>query len=330
MMNSIIHPTLAALGAIAPEPEATFWLPVQAAEQVAPVDSSFYFVYWVSVVSFAIIVGFAALFAWKYRRKHPDQPALSQHSHSNALEIAWTVPPIIVVVFMFLYGWQAYLDMRTPPEQAYAVQVTGQKWKWLFQYPNGWVDDKLHVPIGEPVQLILQSEDVLHSAFIPAFRVKMDAVPGRYTKLWFTATHAGEYDFYCTEYCGTDHSNMRTKVIVHPPGGFETYLEEAEEALLNLPPAELGASLYEKRGCNQCHSIDGSPGKAPTFKGLFGKTETFTSGGSAVVDENYLRESIIDPNALVVSGYNPVMPTFAGKLKDKEITGLIEYIKTLK
>ena len=177
----------------------------------------------------------------------------------------------------------------------------------------------------------MESADVTHSFYVPAFRIKQDVVPGRYTKLWFTATRPGTYRLYCAEYCGTDHSLMKTKVIVHPAGGFERYLSAEVERQNNLPPRDLGEKVFRQR-CIGCHSTDGTPksGGGPSFKGLFGKTELLEGGGQVLVDENYLRKSIVDPRADVVAGYPPNMPTFKGTLTPRQIDGLVEFIKSLK
>jgi cytochrome c oxidase subunit 2 len=207
--------------------------------------------------------------------------------------------------------------------------VTGQKWQWFFTYPNGYVTGELHVPVDRPVELTMTSEDVIHSLWIPAFRVKKDVVPGRYNKAWFEATEPGEYPLLCTEYCGTGHSDMLTRVTVHRPGEFETWLREAADLLGTLPPAEAGLKLYETKGCKQCHSLDGSAGVGPSFKNLFGSERHLADGGQVVADENYVRHSILEPMSQVSLGFDPVMPTYAGKLKDQEITMLIAYLKSI-
>jgi len=194
----------------------------------------------------------------------------------------------------------------------------------------GTPDDALHVPLNTPVRMVINSVDVLHSLYVPAFRTKMDAVPGRYTDLWFKATQVGEFPIFCAEYCGTSHSDMITRVIVHPPGGYEKWLAKTIAAADSLTGKDRGAMLYDKQGCATCHSTDGSPKVGPTWKGLFGKMEAMTAGAPIKVDENYLRESIMDPQAHIVMGFAPAMPTYQGKLSDKDIDGLIEFIKSLK
>ena len=313
-------------------PSDDFWMPIDASTTVASVDWLYDFLYWMSVISSVVILGAMLYFVVKYKAKSRAANEVPEKSsdHSTVLEIAWSVLPMFVVVAIFVWGFQGYLNLRTSPKGAMEIRATGQKWKWLFSYPGGMTDDVLHVPVGQPVRMLINSVDVLHALFIPAFRVKMDAVPGRYTELWFNATKAGEFPVFCAEYCGTSHSDMLTRVVVHPPGGYEKWLREQEEKDLNTPPVELGKKLFDKQGCSTCHSVDGTPKIGPTWKGLFGKEEPLTDGSKATVDENYLRESIVDPNAKIVQGFVPSMPTYQGKLKDKELDGIIAYIKSLK
>jgi cytochrome c oxidase subunit 2 len=314
-------------------PESSeFWMPVDASVTTRNVDWIYHFMYWMSIVSCLLILGAMIYFCVKYKAKSraANQNAESSSDHSTALEISWSIAPLLVCIALFVWGFKGFVDLRTPPKGALEIQVTGQKWKWLFTYPGGFVDDTLHVPVDRPVRMVINAVDVLHSFYIPNFRVKMDAVPGRYTDLWFQATKAGDFPVLCAEYCGTSHSNMLTHVIVHPPGGYEAWLDEQKNKLLSMPPEELGKLLYEKQGCSTCHSVDGTPKIGPTWKGLFAKNESFADGTSATVDENYLRQSILDPTAKVVAGFAPSMPTYQGKLKDIEITGIIAYIKSLK
>jgi cytochrome c oxidase subunit 2 len=199
----------------------------------------------------------------------------------------------------------------------------------MFGYPNGYVDENLHVPVDTPVRLVITSDDVIHSLFIPAFRLKKDAVPGRYTKMWFRATQPGEYQVFCAEYCGTSHSDMLAKTVVHPPGEFEKWLENASNFLDKMSPAEAGEKLFKQRGCTQCHSIDGTRIIGPTLQGAFGHEVALTTGQKVLFDEDYARNSILNPQAQIVAGFDPVMPTYQGRLKDREISAIIEYIKTL-
>ncbi len=306
----------------------SYWMPQVATDTAQSVDAMFYAILAISAVCFIGITAAVIYFVAKYRHR-PGHKVEKTASHNDALELTWTIIPSIVVAIIFVFGWKTYADMTTPPKHAMEIIVTGQKWNWQFQYPNGHIDSALHVPVNENVRLVMKSEDVIHSFFVPAFRIKQDVLPQRYTYLWFKANKASNFRAYCTEYCGQQHSDMKTVVVVHEPGGYEQYLAAAEEQMMNMPPAELGELLYNKRGCGQCHSTDGKAGTGPTFKGIFGATHKLKGGGTVTVDENYIRESILEPQAKVRLGFNPVMPTFQGKLKDREITGLIEYIKSL-
>jgi cytochrome c oxidase subunit 2 len=313
-------------------PSDLFWMPVDASVTTRNVDWLYDFMVWMSVVSCVAILGAMAYFVLKYKAtsRKANERALSQLDHSTSLEITWSVLPIFVLIALFVWGFKGFVDMRTPPKDAYEIRATGQKWKWLFTYPGGFVDDTLHVPVNRPVRMVIDSVDVLHSLYFPNFRQKIDAIPGRYTDLWFQATKAGDYPIECAEYCGTSHSNMLSHVIVHPAGGYEAWLQEQQNKILSLPPEELGKLLFEKQGCNTCHTVDGTPKIGPTWKGAFGKSESFTDGSSGKVDENYIRQSILEPNAKIVAGFAPAMPTYQGKLKDTEIDGIIAYIKSLK
>ena len=327
----LLHAILLLLSPLsaADDPSGTFWMPPQVSTTAHQVDWVFYFVFWVSLFFFLLIATLLVIFVIKYRAREGG-PEEESPSHNTALEIVWSVIPIIIVTFIFYFGFTGYMDLGVPPKNAYEVQVTGQKWNWLFTYPNGHVSEDLHVPVDRPVQLVMTSEDVIHSLFIPAFRVKMDAVPGRYSKLWFTATKPGKYEALCAEYCGTKHSDMSAWVVVHPAPEFDHWLIEASNFLDKLPPAEAGKKLYQLRGCAQCHSTDGTASVGPSFYRIFGMERPLESGARVTVDENYLRESIVDPQAKVTQGFQPVMPTFRGKLSDRELTVIIDFIKSLK
>lgn len=307
-----------------------FWMPEQGSTGAAAVDHLFSFILWVSAFFFLLIVTLMIGFVVRYRRRPGRMEAGPGPAHNTPLEITWTVIPIAIVIGIFIWGFKVYLDVNTPPANSYEVLVTGQKWKWLFTYPNGHVDENLHVPVDTPIRLVMTSEDVIHGFYVPAFRLKRDVVPGRYVKIWFRAVNPGEYQIYCTQYCGTGHSDMWAKVIVHEPGGFERWLDEAGNFMKTMPPAQAGELLYRTRGCAQCHSVNGSGGTGPTWKGLFASHVPIEGGRVMVVDEDYLRTCILDPTKNVPVGFQPVMPTFKGRLKDDEITAIIEYIKTLK
>src|SRR3989304_2505143 len=274
----------------------TFWLPEQGSTVATSVDRLFHFILGISIFFFSLIVVLMVIFVLLYRRRTDvtNDPA---PLHNTKLEITWTVIPLIIVVIIFYEGFVTYMDIRTSPSQAYEVHVIGKKWQWLFKYPDGHVDEVLHVPLDEPVRLLMSSEDVIHGLAIPAFRINMDLVPGRYTYMWFRAVEPGEYQLFCTQYCGTGHSDMLTKVVVHTRSDFESYLKREANAFKDLPPAKVGESLYTRRGCAQCHSIDGTVSTGPSFKGIFGQTHEFLNAPPTLVDENFIRESILNPSA---------------------------------
>lgn len=312
-----------------------FWMPRATSVTTRNVDWVWDFLVWMSSLCAIAIFVVMILFVRKYKAKSRAANELAEPTseHNTALEITWSVIPLMICIALFVWGFKGYVDLRTPPKDAMEVHATGQKWKWTFGHkcPSGrtLTSESLHAPLDTPVRVIINSVDVLHSLYMPNFRTKMDAVPGRYTDLWFQATEAGEFPIFCAEYCGTSHSDMLSNVVVHAPGEYEKWLKEACDADDRLEGAPRGERLYKEKGCDVCHSIDGSTKIGPTWKGLFGKSEG-TSAGTITVDENYLRESILDPQAKIVNGFPPSMPPYQGQLTDKDITGFIEYIKTLK
>lgn len=309
-----------------------FWMPSASSKTAADIDWLYDVMIWISVICLVGIFAAMVYFCTKYKapERKKNAVALSGVSHNTTLEITWSLIPLVILVALFVWGFKGYVDLRTAPKDAIQIYVTGQKWSWTFAYPNGHTDDQLHVPIDTNVRLVINSVDVIHSVFIPNFRVKMDAVPGRYTDLWFHATEAGNFPLECTEYCGTSHSDMLSTVTVHPPGGYEEWLAQKEEEMLNKPLPELGEITFKKQGCGTCHTIDGSAKIGPTLKGVFGRNEALEDGTTVNVDENYIKQSLLDPQSQLVKGFPPSMPTFKGRMKDREISGIIEYLKTLK
>ena len=306
----------------------SFWLPPPDSTTAGGVDALFYFILWVSVFFFVLIVAVMLFFAIRYRRREGRGPEASP-THSTFLEVTWTVVPTLIVAVIFVWGFIGYMDMRLPPREAYEIDVVARQWAWQFTYHNGYSDPILHVPVDQPVRLIMRSEDVIHSLSIPDFRVKMDLVPGRYTKTWFRAREPGEHDLYCTEYCGTGHSDMTTQVIVHKPGEFETWLQQAAQGEASMTAEERGRRLYVTKGCAGCHSVDGTAKTGPSFKGIWGQVQRFGNASPTKVDENYVRESIVNPSAKVVEGYADKMNSYQGQLTDAEIGHLIKFIQSL-
>ena len=228
---------------------------------------------------------------------------------------------------VFVWATVLYFHLITPPPNAMEMYVVGKQWMWKLQHPEGKKEiNELHVPLGESVRLTMTSEDVLHSFYIPAFRVKKDVVPGRYTNLWFKATQVGSYHLFCAEFCGTEHSRMIGTVHVLEPQDYEAWLTGGSA---NEPMEVAGERLFEQYACHTCHKMDGT-GRGPSLSGLFGKTVALEGGGTAVVDEAYIRESILNPSAKIMAGYKPIMPTFKGQISEEGIIQLIAYIKSLK
>jgi cytochrome c oxidase subunit 2 len=289
------------------------------------IDSAFMVIVAACVVLLALVTVCMVVFLIRYNRKRHPHP---EHvGESLLLEIVWTVVPTILVILMFYFGWVDFGYIRNPPKEAATVHVTARQWSWLFTYDNGKQSDMLRVPIGKPVRLVMTSLDVLHSLYIPAFRIKEDCVPGMKTHLWFTANKAGAYDLFCTEYCGAGHSHMRAKVIALTPEDFETWLNTMESTEL----ADAGPRLLQSKGCIGCHTLDGTPKIGPSFKGLFGRREVVVAGGrekEITVDEAFIRAHILDPRAAAVKGYPPVMPQVP--MTEDELKTIVAYLESVK
>jgi cytochrome c oxidase subunit 2 len=295
-------------------------------------DTLFWFVHISSFIISAGIIAAIIYFVYKYRRKSDDD--ITPHiTHNNTLEVTWSVIPLILVLITFAWGYKIAMDQDVVPDDAYEVNVTGQMWSWQFTYENGARSNgELHVPVDRPIKLIMSSNDVIHSFYVPDFRLKQDVVPGRYTQMWFNAKETGESTIFCTEYCGTSHSDMLGKVVVHEEKDFQNWLAENEGGGSqpdDMAPAEWGEQLAQEYACMTCHSTDGTDLTGPTWQGIFGHEEQMEDGSTVTVDENYLRESILQPSAKVVAGYPDVMNTYQGQLNDAQINAIIEYIKTL-
>jgi cytochrome c oxidase subunit 2 len=318
-----------------PVPHAWSHLPEAASTHAEHVDWLFYYLGITGIILFLLVVGPMILFAFRYKRKHVGQRALSQKDHNTKLEVAWTVIPVIYLAVLFHWGFVGYTKIYEAPVNAKQLRITGKKWDWSVQYPDedgnveeGGVGMTLVVPVNQPVQLTMKSLDVIHSFFIPNFRVKQDVLPDRYTQLWFEATEIGEYPVFCAEYCGNSHSNMMAKIKVVSQENYQDWLDKKKNEGVGKSPAELGASLYKSKGCNVCHSVNGTPGVAPSFKGLYGHKVELADGTTPVADDTYIRKSIVEPNSQIVKGFAPVMPKIA--ISEKEIVAIIEFIKTLK
>ncbi len=302
----------------------------QASDYAREVDSIYMFITYFGIFFYSIIVIGLGYFIYKYRRRrqNEDTPDIT---HNTALEIIWTVIPSIPLVVMAFWGFNTYMQARVAPADSLEIKVIAKKWAWEFTYPNGMsFGQEMHVPAGRPVKLVMISQDVIHDFYLPDFRIKADIVPSRYTQLWFQSDEPGEHQVFCAEYCGRDHSNMLAKVIVDTEEQYQQWLEQKAEEAMNMPLPELGKLLYVNKGCNTCHSIDGTRIQGPSFKGIWGQTHQFSNAQPAVVDENYVRESLLQPTAKVRAGYEAIMPSFQGLLREREIQALAEYVKSLK
>jgi cytochrome c oxidase subunit 2 len=293
------------------------------------VDSVFLYILIICISLLALVTFLMVYFVIRYRRgKHP-QPA--DIEGSTWLEIVWTVIPTLIVLTMFYYGMTGFEFLKKVPEGAMVVKVIARQWSWLFQYEKGIQDAELRVPVGKPVKLILTSQDVIHGFYAPAFRIKQDAVPGMETYLWFQPTQSGTFDVMCSQYCGLEHSHMLSKIVVLPGEEFKKWYEAALSKVTAEKGVPRGEQLLQEKGCRACHTIDGTPLVGPTFKGLFGKEVTVLTGGkerTLLANENYIRDSILEPGKDVVRGFPPIMPQI--KLTEDEINRIISYLKELR
>jgi cytochrome c oxidase subunit 2 len=305
-----------------------------------PVNSVFLFIMAIAVTLLVANTAVMIYFVVRYSRKRNPQP--TDVKENLPLEITWTVVPTLLVLAIFWAGWKGFEYMRTVPPDAMSVKVTARQWSWLFEYANGKQDSVLRVPMKKPVKLLITSADVLHSLFIPAYRIKEDCVPGMETYLWFLPDEPGSYDLFCTEYCGVAHSNMITTVEVMPEREFAAWYQgEDRQAKEAEQPAEKKAgkarrdiaALLAMKGCLACHTTDGTPKIGPTLKGMFGKKEIVVHDGKEqeiVVEGAFIRQKLLHPELERVKGFPPIMPSQKGLLTDKEIDEIIEYLKDLK
>lgn len=299
----------------------------QASNFVEGVDQAFFVIIGISLV-FLVGITFAMIFfVFKYNKKR-NRVAINV-KESKRLEFIWTVIPTILVLVMFYYGWVGYAPMREIPDDAIAIKATGRMWSWSFEYENGKVSPTLVVPVDQAVKLNLFSPDVLHSLYIPAFRVKEDVVPGVNNKMWFRAGVLGEYDILCAEYCGDRHSYMLSKVEVLSQEDYDAWYN-AEDSSAN--DAEAGLKILQANGCIACHSLDGTRIVGPTFKGLWNSTKTVTTGvvtRQVTADETYIRESIYDPSKDIVESYPKVMISYKDAISEDQLKKINAYLKSI-
>jgi cytochrome c oxidase subunit 2 len=272
-----------------------------------------------TLLIFTAVIYFAA----RYRNRK-GVPA-EQIEGSIPLELTWSIIPLGVFMVIFAWGAVVYFKSRTPPRDATEVYVVAKQWMWKLEHAEGQREiNELHVPVGRDVKLIMTSQDVIHSFFVPAFRMKQDVLPGRYTVAWFRATKAGTYHLFCTQYCGTQHSGMIGSIIVQEPAQYEAWMSGGTTG----PLSATGEKIFAELGCVTCHRTD-SQGRGPNLQGVFGKPVLLQDGRTVVADENYIRESILDPGAKVVNGFKPVMPTFQGLVSEEQLNALVAYVKSM-
>jgi cytochrome c oxidase subunit 2 len=301
------------------------FFPEQASATAHHVDALFTFLCVVTGIMAVLIAGLLLFFAFRYRRRAEDErtPRILGH---NRLEWCWTIAPLFVFVIMFVWGARIYTSVAMPPPDAPEVFVIGKQWMWKIQHPDGQREiNELHLPVDRPVKLTLTSEDVIHSFFVPAFRTKIDVVPGRYGQIWFQPTKTGRYHLFCSQYCGTSHANMVGTVIVMERDEYREWLDSHATGSL----ADQGRQLFLKFQCITCHSAN-AEARAPVLEGLYGRTIPLNNGRTTRADDAYLRESILFPEAKVVQGWEPIMPTFKGQINEEDLIKLLAYIKSLK
>ncbi len=299
--------------------------PEQASTFAKDVDSLYFFIFATSAF-FAVVVAIAVIyFGIRYHKTH-DGEIGARIEGNLPLELLWSVIPTIIAMVMFGWGASVFYHLRRPPAEAMHIYAVGKQWMWKFQHLEGQREiNELHIPAGRPIKITVSSEDVLHSLFFPAFRTKIDAIPGRYTQLWFEAQTPGSYRIFCTEYCGTNHSGMIGTVTVLEPSAYQAWLQGGgNEGSL----AQRGAKLFNDLACSTCH-LDTGQGRGPSLKDIVGKTVELQDGSSVMVDEGYLRESILNSQAKIVKGFQPLMPTFQGLVSEENLVALIEHVKSM-
>lgn len=308
----------------------TFWFPKSASTFANDVDFLYNVILWISIIFFVPIVVMMIYCMIKFRER-PGYKGSTEALHNTLLEVTWSVVPTFIVVWIFWEGTMGYLKMMRMPSDAEEVKVTAKKWQWNFKYKNGAESDKLYVQVNQKSKMIMRSDDVLHSFFVPAFRAKRDVVPGRYTYVWFEPIVEGTYDLFCTEYCGDNHSAMITKAIVLNKEEYAKKMAELAKEPEDI--VERGKWLYERKGCKGCHTAgkDGAPGPGPSYNGSWGKTVSLAAGPDRVFDENYVTDAILNPAKEARKGYQNAspMPSYQGQLKTEQIEALIEFIKSL-
>jgi len=297
--------------------------PDRASSIAGNVDALFIFLVIVTGLMTLLIFTCVVFFAARFRHRSGVQA--EQIEGSTPLELTWSIIPMFVFMVIFFWGAVVYFKERTPPRDATEVYVVAKQWMWKLEHAEGQREiNELHVPVGRDVKLIMTSQDVIHSFYIPAFRIKQDVLPGRYTVAWFRATKAGTYHLFCAEYCGTQHSGMVGSIVVQEPSQYEAWMNGGSTG----PLSATGEKIFAELGCVTCHRSD-AQGRGPNLQGVFGKPVALADGRTVVADENYIRECILDPGAKRVKGFQPIMPTFQGLVSEEQVNALVAYVKSL-
>ena len=298
-------------------------LPASASTFAPRSDALFYGVLLITGIITIIIAVVIIIFAIRYRSGSRVNREYSQRKRID-IEITWIVAPFLILMAIFLWSSRVFSSLYETPQHSLPVYVLAKQWMWKIEHDNGIREiDQLHVPLGIPVQLIMTSQDVIHSFYVPAFRIKQDVLPGRYTSLWFTATRVGQFELFCAEFCGTDHSHMGGTIVVMPVADYQQWLERSNQS---LTLAQRGFELFRKNGCDQCHAA-ASTVQAPDLENLYGSVVQLESGENVIADDTYLRDSILLPNKQVVAGFRAIMPSFKDQVNEEDIVALIAYMK---
>jgi cytochrome c oxidase subunit 2 len=309
-------------------------MPQAASKHALDIDYLYWFLIITCGILFLLVIVPMIFILVRYRRKSPKQRALSQKDHNFWLESLWTFLPFIYLAVLFVWGFWQYMGMYVAPHGAKELRVIGQKWQWAIDYPQEEISVAgegvvVAVPVNTPIKLIMSSQDVIHAFFIPNMRVKQDVVPGRYSTLWFEADKVGEFPILCAEYCGDLHSKMLARLVVMSHTDYAAWVDKIKSADQALPLNKLGEKLYTKLGCVACHSTDATVKLAPSWKNVYGKKEELSDGSFAIIDDDYIKEKILNPTKRIAKGYGPIMPTFQGRVSERDISGLIAFIKSL-
>jgi len=302
------------------------FIPESASTLSGDVDAVYFYISGVTIFFTTLISLVVVFFVIRYRRRNPFEIPRPIEG-STKLETLWSVIPLVIAMSIFVWGAKVYFAQYRPPKNALEVYVVGKQWMWKFQHSTGQREiNELHIPVGQKIKLIMASEDVIHDVFVPAFRIKADVVPGKYTSEWFEATKPGRYHFFCAEYCGMNHSGMGGWVVVMQPADFENWLSGNAS---QLSPAAAGQQMFESLGCASCHGANGEGGRGPALLGLFGSNVVLNNNQTVRADEGYVRESILNPQAKIVSGFGPIMPSFQGQVNEEQLLQLVAFVKSL-